>query len=233
MNDLTIFKFEEKEVRTVEVNGEIWFVLKDVCNVLNLSNPTIVASRLEEDEVSKFDLGRSNITGGGEINIINESGLYNVILRSDKPEAKKFKRWVTHEVLPSIRKTGGYIPASDGDTEADIMAKALVIAHKTLEEKEKRLKAAENKALQLEEENDTLEIALNQSLKFYTVAKYNKTYKKGWDLETCKAIGKFMTAFCKANSYEIRRCETNDERFGKVNSYPLTAWEQFYAIRTV
>jgi anti-repressor protein len=78
--------------------------LKDVCEILGLSNPSIVADRLDADERAKFDLGRQ-----GETNIINESGLYNVIIRSDKPEAKNFKRWVTHEVLPSIRKHGAYL----------------------------------------------------------------------------------------------------------------------------
>ena len=103
MKELQVFNYNDREIRTVEKNGDIWWVLKDVCEVLELSNPTMIAGRLDEDERAKFDLGRQ-----GETNIINESGLYNVILRSDKPEAKKFKRWVTHEVLPSIRRTGGY-----------------------------------------------------------------------------------------------------------------------------
>lgn len=109
MNELQVFTYEKKEVRTIQKNGETWWVLKDVCGVLGLSNPTVVADRLDEDERSKIDpksdLGsRSNTP----ITIINESGLYNVILRSDKPEAKAFKRWVTHEVLPSIRRHGMY-----------------------------------------------------------------------------------------------------------------------------
>lgn len=104
MNDIQIFNYNDKEIRTVKKDGDLWWVLKDVCEVLELSNPTMIAGRLDEDERAKFDLGRQ-----GETNIINESGLYNVILRSDKPEAKKFKRWVTHEVLPSIRKHGAYM----------------------------------------------------------------------------------------------------------------------------
>lgn len=104
MNELQIYKYNGSDIRTVEKDGGLWWVLKDVCDVLGLSNPTMIANRLDEDERAKFDLGRQ-----GETNIINESGLYNVILRSDKPEAKKFKRWVTHEVLPSIRKHGAYM----------------------------------------------------------------------------------------------------------------------------
>lgn len=104
MNELRIFNYNGSEVRTVEQDGEPWFVLKDVCDVLALSNPSVVAARLEEDERAKFDLGRQ-----GDATIINEPGLYNVILRSDKPQAKAFKRWVTHEVLPTIRKHGVYM----------------------------------------------------------------------------------------------------------------------------
>lgn len=111
MNDLQIFNYNGKEIRTVEKNGDLWWVLKDVCEVLELSNPTMIAGRLDEDEKdifkTKSDLALDIPNRG--VSIINESGLYNVILRSDKPEAKKFKRWVTHEVLPSIRKHGAYM----------------------------------------------------------------------------------------------------------------------------
>lgn len=114
MNELQIFNYNGNEVRTIEKDGEPWWVLKDVCGVLGLKNPTVIADRLEEDEVTKFNLGGLS----GETNIINESGLYNVILRSDKPEAKPFRKWVTSEVLPSIRKTGSY---SKPKTQAEIL----------------------------------------------------------------------------------------------------------------
>lgn len=104
MNELQTFNYNGSEVRTVQVDGETWWVLKDVCEILELSNPSRVAERLENDERSNFKLGRQ-----GDAIIINESGLYNVILRSDKPEAKPFRKWVTSEVLPSIRKHGAYM----------------------------------------------------------------------------------------------------------------------------
>ncbi len=104
MTDMMIFNNPEfGEVRAQEINGEPWFVLKDVCQVLGINNPTTVAERLDEDERAKFDLGRQ-----GKSWIINESGLYTTIIRSDKPQAKAFRKWITGEVLPSIRKTGGY-----------------------------------------------------------------------------------------------------------------------------
>lgn len=114
MNDIQVFDFEDNAVRVIEKDGEPWFVAADVCRVLELSNPSMVVDGLDDDERAKFNLGRSANGGGGETNIINESGLYNLIFRSRKPEAKKFRKWVTAEVLPSIRKTGAYIaPETD------------------------------------------------------------------------------------------------------------------------
>lgn len=105
MNDLQIFKNNEfGEIRTVTKNNEPWFVAIDVCNALELSNPTVVVGRLDEDERTKFNLGRQGMT-----NIVSEYGLYNLILASRKKEAKKFKRWITHEVIPTIRKHGAYM----------------------------------------------------------------------------------------------------------------------------
>ena len=104
-NKLMIFENEAfGKVRTLNLNGEPWFVAVDVCSVLDLSNPTIAVSRLDEDERAKFNLGRQ-----GDATIVNEPGLYTLVLGSRKPEAKAFKRWITHEVLPNIRKHGVYI----------------------------------------------------------------------------------------------------------------------------
>lgn len=104
MSNLQIFNFKESQVRTVLVENEPWFVAKDVCEILELSNPTMVIDRLDDDERAKFNLGRQ-----GETNIVNEYGLYSLVLGSRKPEAKEFKRWITHEVIPSIRKHGAYM----------------------------------------------------------------------------------------------------------------------------
>ena len=113
INELQVFSYEGSEIRTVQISGEPWWVLKDICDVLELSNPSVIADRLDEDEKAKVDpkqyLGsRSNEPA----TVISESGLYNVILLSRKPEAKKFKRWITHEVLPTIRKHGAYVTSA-------------------------------------------------------------------------------------------------------------------------
>lgn len=104
MNKLQIFKNNVfGHVRVVGQNNEPWFVAKDVCDCLDIKNVTQAVQRLDDDERSMFNIGRQ-----GNTNIVNEYGLYNLVLASRKPEAKEFKRWITHEVIPSIRKTGGY-----------------------------------------------------------------------------------------------------------------------------
>ena len=107
MNNLQTFSFNNQSIRTVQLNNQPYWVLKDVCDVLELTTPSRVAERLEEDEVSQTHiidaLGRIQNT-----TVITESGLYAVILRSDKPNAKEFRKWVTSEVLPAIRKNGAY-----------------------------------------------------------------------------------------------------------------------------
>ena len=102
-NELTVWNYGDNDVRILMIDDEPWLVLADVCRVLELSNPTIVAGRLDADERAKFNLGRQ-----GETTIISESGFYSVVLRSDKPQAKPFRKWVTSVVLPSIRKNGFY-----------------------------------------------------------------------------------------------------------------------------
>lgn len=135
MNEIKVWNYESSEVRTIEKDGEPWWILADVCKVLELSNPTMVAKKLDPDERAKLDLGRQ-----GETTIINESGLYAVILRSDKPQAKPFRKWVTSEVLPSIRKTGSY----HSQQQLSPMEMIAAMANNAVE-MERRLKETENK----------------------------------------------------------------------------------------
>lgn len=118
MNQLSKI-FEGKQLRIIDYNNETWFVVTDVCEILGLSNPTKVVSRLDEDERSNFKLGRQ-----GTANVVNEFGLYNLVLSSRKLEAKKFKRWITHEVIPAIRKTGKYEMGSASYTIEDPIKRA-------------------------------------------------------------------------------------------------------------
>ena len=123
-------------------DGEPWFVAKDVCDALELSNVTVALQRLDDDERAKFNLGRQ-----GDTNVVNEAGLYTLILGSKKKEAQAFKRWVTHEVLPALRRDGAYV-ASDGDEDdATLMARALLAAKRAIDRKDRRIAELEPKAL--------------------------------------------------------------------------------------
>lgn len=111
-NMIQIFENERfGQIRTVMKDGEPWFVLADVCRALEISNSRMVVGRLDSDELMSVKL-----TSGGqrrEMTVINESGLYAVIIRSDKPQAQSFRKWLTSEVLPTIRRTGGYVSNAD------------------------------------------------------------------------------------------------------------------------
>ncbi|WP_175627566.1 BRO family protein [Microbacterium sp. CSI-V] len=103
-----MFQYGEHQVRTVLVDGEPWFVLADLCRVLEIANPSGVAARLDEDERNTLRLTEGNQRGNPNVTIVSEPGMYQVVLRSDRPEAKQFRWWLTHDVLPTIRKTGRY-----------------------------------------------------------------------------------------------------------------------------
>lgn len=107
MHEVTQFDFENSPVRTTTDDlGEVWFVAKDVCDILELQNPTSSLKALDDDELTYEKLRSGGQTR--EMNLISESGLYTLIIRSNKAQAKPFRRWVTHDVLPAIRKTGSY-----------------------------------------------------------------------------------------------------------------------------
>lgn len=134
-SEIQSYNFNGASLRTLtDEAGEPWFVAKDVCDILEISNPSDALKRLDDDERSRFNLGRQ-----GETNIVNEAGLYVLVLGSRKPEAHEFKRWVTHEVLPQIRKTGGYIPTTDADDDMTILAKAVMIGQRNMEAQKRKI----------------------------------------------------------------------------------------------
>lgn len=136
MTSTQLFNYRGSKVRVAEVSGEPWFVAADVCRILDIGNPSMALSRLDDDECTLISIeGASN---GLAVNAVNEPGMYSLILSSRKPEAKAFKRWVTHEVIPSIRKTGVYA------TEAILNNPDLAIAALTkLKEERERRKSLE------------------------------------------------------------------------------------------
>lgn len=144
MNNIQVFENSEfGSIRTVEINKEPFFVAKDVAEILGYSNSrkAIIDHVDEEDKgVTKCD----TLGGVQELSVINESGLYSLVLSSKLPTAKKFKRWVTSEVLPAIRKTGGYIGGAENMSEAEIMARAVLIGQRTIEEQKRKIDNLQN-----------------------------------------------------------------------------------------
>ena len=156
MKDLMIFKNEEfVEIRTLEINNEPWFVAKDICEILEIKNSRQALTRLDEDE--KADVILNDGSQNRNMSAVNEYGLYNLILASRKKEAKEFKRWITHEVIPSIREHGGYIAGQEEMTDEELMAKAILMANSKMQE-------LNHKNQQLEMQNSQL-IVVNEIMK--------------------------------------------------------------------
>lgn len=154
-NALQVFNFEKRDVRVVMKKGEPWWVAKDVCEVLELSNPSEALKGLDDDERGSLRISEGTSPAGGNpnMNIISESGLYTLIMRSNKPEAKRFRKWVTSEVLPALRKTGSYSIKKDPDEE-----RKLEIARQRIALQEKNANARLAKIMQRMVEHPAYEL---------------------------------------------------------------------------
>lgn len=149
-NEIRKFDFRGASLRTLtDGAGEPWFVLKDCMSILDLGNPTETVKMFDKDEFSTTEVIDS-IGRRQQTYIISEPGMYRLVMRSRKPEAKEFQRWVTHEVLPQIRKTGGYIPTTDADDDMTILAKAVMIGQRTMEaQKQNGMDIGQNRLFRL------------------------------------------------------------------------------------
>ncbi len=226
MNELTIFRNDNfGEVRTVVINNTVWFVGKDVAEILEYQN----GSRDINRHVDVEDKIKTMVFDGNqdkETILINESGLYSLILSSKMPNAKKFKHWVTNEVLPEIRKTGTYKSTPKSFKEA------LYLAYKQQEKIEEleRTKAwissrreatAMNTASQKSKEVNKLKIALDRSHKYATV-------KRIMNATNMKYPYKPLKDYCVETG--LRWFKVDDVNYGSVNSYPAEAWKNVYGI---
>lgn len=145
MNELKIFENPAfGKVRVVEQGGEPWFVGKDVAEILGYSDLNKAVAMHVDDDDKKLNDKTSPSFGQRGTTLINESGLYSLVLSSKLPDAKKFKHWVTAEVLPAIRKTGGYIAGSEKMSDAELMAKAVLVAQATIKERDARIAELES-----------------------------------------------------------------------------------------
>lgn len=149
MQNQNIKVFENEQfgkIRVVEKNNEPWFIAKDVCKALGLTQVSRAIQKLDEDEVTNSkvidSIGREQ-----KVNAISEAGMYSLVLVSRKPEAKAFKRWVTHEVLPAIHRTGGYMVTKADETPEETMARAVLIAQDTINRQKQQIADMQPKAL--------------------------------------------------------------------------------------
>lgn len=147
MNDIITYKNEQfGEIRTMERDGEIWFVGKDVAEVLGYSRATkAVTEKVDAEDRDEVPI-RDSIGRNQKAYIINESGLYSLILSSKLPQAKEFKRWVTSEILPSVRKNGGYIAGQEEMSGEELMARAILFAERKIKEQAEQIALMEPKA---------------------------------------------------------------------------------------
>lgn len=165
MNDMQVFTNNMfGQVRVVQRDGEPWFVAADVCKALEIGNSRQAIVRLDDDE--KGVISTDTLGGQQQANIVNEPGLYTLVLGSRKPEARLFKRWITHEVIPSIRKSGGYIAGQETLSDDELMARALLVAQNTIKLREERIKTLEhsNTALEAKVEADAPKVLFADSV---------------------------------------------------------------------
>ena len=226
MNELKVF--EGNKVEVIEVDGRILFNPYHVGRCLDIGESAVrdqlakmngnQAVLLRNSDVGSTDIRKLNNAGE---KFITESGVYKLVFKSRKPNAERFTDWVADEVLPDIRKHGAHITPSKID---ELLANPdLIIELATA------LKAERQKSADLANEVQTLKIALNDSLEWWTVAKFNGTYNIGWSMEACQHVGRRLTAYCLARAIKLQEVQTNDERFKRVNSYPAMVWHDFMA----
>jgi prophage antirepressor-like protein len=201
--ELTVFNYKTNKIRTAMKNGEPWFVLKDACDTLEISNSRDAAARLDDDEKDVCII--DTLGGAQKLTIISESALYKIIMLSRKSEAKLFQRWITREVLPQIRKTGSYIRTPQTYIQA---LEALIESERGKE--------------RLALENANLQIELDENKEYYTikrVASMNEIYWKRLDWQRLKRTSQAM-------EYEVKRIF--DANYGNVNSYHIAVWKREY-----
>lgn len=212
-----ILKFEGHDVRMIVKNGEPWWVAKDVCDVLGINNPSDAVKRIDTDDLEQIEvidaIGRKQKSW-----VVNEPGLYSLILRSDKPQARRMKNWLTREVLPSIRKTGKYEVAAPAPTKFEIMRNML----DAWEAHEMQLMHHDRQIGSLNSHVTTLEHRVDMfgaDTDYRTIRAYCRQHGIKVSERGANMIGKRAAIMCRNRGIEIGKVA--DERHGQVNSYPV------------
>ena len=217
MKDLILFQYESNEVRVIQdENGEPWWIAKDVCGLLDLQNVAMAVQSLDDDEKltsTVFISGQNR-----EVWLVNEAGLYTLIIRSNKPEARKFKRWITHEVLPSIRKSGKYDVAEA--SELDLIIRSA-----------QALKSIESRQVEHEKRLETLEAKSHQNsgqTGYWTISAWCKLNGLSLTLDQANVRGREASRLSQTLSADVGK--VHDERWGIVNSYREDVLDEVFEI---
>ena len=226
MNNIQIFENPEfGQVRVFLEDGEPLFVAKDVAVLLGYENPSkAVATHCESADITKRYVAHENGVGGTYVQLIDESNLYRLIIRSNLKNAIKFQDWVVKEVLPSIRKTGSY------SVKPMTQAELLLQQAKVIVDLEKRQQKQEGEIQRLTEENeeirkdfDYLKSKTNNTPDYYSIVGYCSLKGISINLEDAKKLGKEASKICKANGLSVGSLP--DPRFGRINTYPYSLLE--------
>ncbi|MBR6821939.1 MAG: Bro-N domain-containing protein [Clostridia bacterium] len=213
MNDLQIFNNSEfGQIRTVEINGEPYFVGRDVATALGYAKPlNAVAAHVDEDDSLKQGLTDS-LGREQETTFINESGVYALVFGSKLESAKRFKRWITSEVLPAIRKTGHYGQM----TELEILQMNV----NQLVEQERRLKTVESRIEEIEAK------FITAPTEYYTIAGFASIRKQKVDVNRATFLGRKASKLSKEYGYDIGKA--SDPRYGAVNTYHIDVLNEVF-----
>jgi len=218
MNSIIPFNYESKQIRLIQdEQGAPWWIASDVCENIGLSNTTEALRNLDNDEKSTLRISE----GGPERNIINEPGLYSLIIRSNKPEAKKFKRWITHEVLPSIRKKGKY--EIETLSEIDLIIKSA-----------QALKKFELKQIEHDERITYLEAKSHHNsghTGYWTITAWCKL--NNLNITLTEAMQKGRDAVKLSREWGVEIGKVKDERYGEVNSYREDVLDEIFSTTEV
>lgn len=214
MSKIATFLFETRTIRTqTDEVGDPWFVASDVCEALTIGNSRDAVGRLDDDEKG---VGTIDTLGGKQdVSIINESGLYSLIMTSRKPEAKRFKKWVTSEVLPVIRKTGSYAVAPKSPAHM-----LLAMAQQFVEIEAEQRRQAEQVAV-MSESVAVLEAKLDNQSKHFSVVAWCNLQGRQVDVTNAAKLGKKLAEYSRENGLDIGK--VSDPRFGEVNIYHKAA----------
>jgi prophage antirepressor-like protein len=224
MKNLTPYNFHSQEVRAFLKDGEPWFVAKDLCDVLEIGNPSQAISRLDDDEKNTIILN-DGTPGNPSTVIVSEPGMYQLVLGSRKPIAKEFKRWLCHEVIPSVRKTGSY---SIDKTPIQILAETtayMVEMEKIQMEHSKAIGDLQSDVSQLASEVDRFKDGDGHFMSVLGFANINgRTVSR----TEAKTLGKQASKLCREQGIEPEK--VSDGRFGSVNAYPQSILRQVFGL---